>query len=190
MNQLTPLKEEIRLQAKNGVDFMLAAGLIWLLIAYIWTLDYTSYDRSVLTFIVGALMLPLAFGFSKILKTNWTIKGNPLDPLGLWLNLAQLFYFPFLVFMLIKQPDNFIMAYAIITGAHFFPYAWFYDEIGYAIAAGTISVGALLIALLSESNQMLMVPLFTAAVLFLLAIRLFYSHRQLTKRTEGKSNGN
>ena len=30
------------------------------------------------------------------------------------------------------------MSYVIITGAHFFPYAWLYDEIVYAIFAGMI----------------------------------------------------
>ena len=60
----------------------------------------------------------------------------------MWLNLAQLFYFPFLFFILRDNPTYFVMTYVIITGAHFFPYAWFYDEIGYAIFAGIISVGA------------------------------------------------
>lgn len=145
--QLDDLRLELAVKAKNGMDFILSAAIVWLAIAYIWSLSFTSYDKSVLTFMVGALMLPLAFGLSKVLKTQWTIKENPLDPLGLWLNFAQLFYFPFLVFFLIKQPDYFVMAYVIITAAHFFPYAWFYNEITYAIMAGLLSVGAFLIAL-------------------------------------------
>ena len=156
------LKTDIQLQAKNGVDFMVSAGIIWLAISYIWTMDYTSYSKSILTFIIGAFMLPMAFGFSKVLKTNWKIKHNPLDPLGLWLNFAQLIYFPFLIFILIKSPDFFIMTYAIITGAHLFPYAWFYDEMGYAVAAVIISVGSLLISLNIASEQMWIVPLFTS----------------------------
>lgn len=131
LSNLSKLKLEIQLKAKNGIDFILAAAITWLVIFLFWKFSANnSYDKSVLTFIFGAMLLPLALGFSKILKTNWKIAGNELQPLGLWLNFAQLIYFPFLVFILIKHPDYFIMAYAIITGAHLFPYAWFYDEIG------------------------------------------------------------
>ncbi|HNW48777.1 MAG TPA: hypothetical protein PKK88_03535, partial [Bacteroidales bacterium] len=42
---------------------------IWLAIAFIWTLNGSSYDKSILTFIVGSLMLPLALLLSKVLKT-------------------------------------------------------------------------------------------------------------------------
>ena len=167
------LKEDIQLQAKNGVDFMVSAGIIWLVISYIWTLDFRAYDKSILTFIIGAFMLPMAFGFSKVLKTNWKIKGNPLDPLGLWLNIAQLIYFPFLIFILIKYPDYFIMAYAIITGAHLFPYAWFYDEYGYAAAAIIISAGSLLISLNIGAEKMWIVPLFTSSIFWLLFVWIY-----------------
>jgi hypothetical protein len=166
---LTKLKTEIQFKAKNGIDFILSAGILWLAISYVWTLDYTSYNRSIFTFMIGAILLPLAFGLSKIIGTNWKVKDNPLQPLGLWLNFAQLIYFPFLIFILIKYPDYFIMAYAIITGAHLFPYAWFYDEIGYAVCAVIISIGTLLITLNIEVEKMWTIPLFTSTTLFLLA---------------------
>jgi hypothetical protein len=166
---LTKLKTEIQFQAKNGIDFILSAGILWLAISYIWTLEYTSYNKSIFTFMIGTTLLPLAFGLSKLLKTNWKVKDNPLQPLGLWLNFAQLIYFPFLIFILIKYPDYFIMAYAIITGAHLFPYAWFYDEIGYAVCAVIISIGTLVITLNIEVEKIWTVPLFTSTTLFLLA---------------------
>lgn len=176
------LKEDIQLQAKNGVDFMVSAGIIWLAISYIWTLEYTAYSKSILTFIIGAFMLPMAFGFSKVLKTNWKIKDNPLEPLGLWLNFAQLIYFPFLIFILIKYPDYFIMTYAIITGAHLFPYAWFYDELGYAAAAIVISVGSLLISLNIGPEQMWLVPLFTSLIFWLLVVWIYMRWKKFKSR--------
>jgi hypothetical protein len=182
-NKLKDLKLEIQLQAKNGIDFILSAGILWLIISYIWTLDFSSYNKSIFTFMIGAILLPLAFGLSKILKTNWKVKDNPLQPLGLWLNFAQLIYFPFLIFILIKYPDYFIMAYAIITGAHLFPYAWFYDEIGYAIMAIIISVGALLITLNITVENIWTIPLFTSAMLFLLAVWILLKVNALNKKT-------
>ena len=170
---LNELKLEIQVNAKNGIDFILSAGIVWSLIAYVWTFEFTSYEKSVITLMVGAILLPMAYGFSKIFKTNWKVKDNPLQPLGLWLNFAQLIYFPFLIFILIKYPDYFIMTYAIITGAHLFPYAWFYDEIGYAIWAIFISLGSLILMLNVEPKMTWTVPLFTAILFFLFAIWIY-----------------
>ncbi len=192
MNTSSPLgklKQEIQLKAKNGIDFILAAAITWFVICLIWKFSTnSSYDKSIQTFIFGAMLIPLAFGLSKLLKTNWKIKDNELQPLGLWLNFAQLIYFPFLVFVLIKYPDYFIMAYAIITGAHLFPYAWFYDEMGYAIAAVVISVGAMMIALLVTPADIFYVPLFTASILLILGIWIFVQNRKLHQKVSHDTN--
>ena len=180
---LENLKLEIQLKAKNGVDFIFAASITWFGIFFIWRfLQNTSYEKSVFTFMFGAFLIPLALGFSKILKTNWKIKNNPLQPLGLWLNFAQLIYFPFLTFCLVKYPDYFIMAYGIITGAHLFPYAWFYSEIGYAVAAILISLGSMIIALIASPVNIFYVPLFTASVLLILGIWILIRHISLSKK--------
>ncbi len=177
-NGFSKLKIEIQIEAKNGLDFIIAAGIVWIAVSLIWTLNYTSYQKSVLTFMVGAALLPLAFGLSKVLKTNWKVKGNPLQPLGLWLNFAQLIYFPFLIFVLLKHPDYFIMAYAIITGAHLFPYAWLYDENGYAITATLISVGSLLLALNIDLANIFYIPMFTSASLLIFAVWITIANRK------------
>ncbi|MFT3740820.1 MAG: hypothetical protein QM786_18880 [Breznakibacter sp.] len=181
--ELEKLKLEIGIKAKNGIDFILAASIIWIGIFAIWKyLPDASYNKSVYTFIWGSMLLPLALALSKILKTNWKIKGNPLQPLGLWLNFAQLIYFPFLVFILVKQPDYFIMAYAIITGAHLFPYAWYYNETGYAATSIFISVGSLIIALSVQPANICYVPIFTAISLLLLGIRLMLKNKRTGSR--------
>ena len=126
-------------------------------------------------------MIPLALLLSKVLKTNWKVKNNPLQPLGLWLNFAQLFYFPFLIFILLKHPDYFVMGYAIITGAHFLPYAWFYNEKAYAVASGIISIGALLISLNISVEKMYYIPIFMGITLFMLAIWLYISYKRKIK---------
>ena len=81
------------------------------------------------------------------------------------------------------------MAYAIITGAHLFPYAWFYDEIGYAVSAILISAGALLIALNVEYEKIWFVPLFTSVMFFLLAVWIFISFKKLQEKTSPTGSG-
>jgi hypothetical protein len=174
MESFDKFKIELSLKARNGIDFTLSATIIWGLVAYIWTLPISSYNKSVLVFMVSSLLLPTALGLSKLLKTKWKIEENPLQPLGLWLNFAQLFYFPFLIFTLVKMPDYFIMTYAIITGAHLFPYAWLYKTKWYAIFAGVIAVGAFILALALPNEQMFFVALYTSFLLFVLTVGLYF----------------
>lgn len=182
------LKQQIKFEAKNGIDFIFAASITWFGIFLIWRfITNTPYEKSIFTFIFGSLLIPLALAFSKIFKTNWKIKDNPLQSLGLWLNFAQLIYFPFLIFIMIKYPDYFIMAYAIITGAHLFPYAWYYDEISYAIIAIIISVGAMMIALTVNISGIFYIPILTSLGLFCLGINLVLRHNRLKRKT-GHSN--
>jgi hypothetical protein len=173
------LRRELSVTAKNGLDFILAASLIWLLIAFIWSWESAdARQKSIYTFMVGALFMPMAWVFSKIVKTTWTLKDNPLDSLGLWLNFAQLFYFPFLFFFLSKMPEYFIMAYAVVTGAHFFPYSWYYHNKWYALAAGVISVGALLMGTYLPFDDMFLLPLGMSGVLALLCVALYADYRR------------
>jgi hypothetical protein len=183
---LDKLRAGLSIKSKNGLDFTLSAGIVWLIIAYVWTLHWRSYDKSVVTFMVGALLIPLARLFSKFFKTKWTNKDNPLQPLGLWLNFAQLFYFPFLIFSLIKFPDYFVMVLAIITGGHFFPYAWFYKTNLYAVFAGIISVGSLFFGLQLSMDKMYIIPIFMSISLIILTILLFLNskNKQLQKMDE------
>lgn len=172
------LRLELSVKAKNGLDFIVAASLVWAAIAVVWLLPGTATHKSFITFFVGALTLPLAWGLSKVFGTTWTLPHNPLQPLGLWLNFAQLFYFPFLIFIFSAHPAYFIMTYGIITGAHFFPYAWFYNAPAYAAMAGVISVGSLVIGLRTAVAAPYWVPLFIVGTLLVLAGLLFASYRQ------------
>jgi hypothetical protein len=171
---LNKLRNELSVKSKNGINFTLAASIVWLIIAYVWTLKFEPYDKSIFVFIVGPLLLPFAFLFSKLFKIKWTIEGNPLQPLGLYLNFAQLFYFPFLVLTMIKIPSCFIMVYAIITGAHLFPFAWFYKTNWYAVFSGIIAVGVLLLGLLLPNDKMYLVAVFTSILLFILTVFLYF----------------
>lgn len=175
--KLDELRNELSVKSKNGIDFTLAASMLWLIIAYLWTLKFKAYDRSIFVFMVGAPLLPMAFLFSKLLKTNWKITDNPLQPLGLWLNFAQLFYFPFLIFTMIKMPEFFIMVYAIITGAHLFPYAWFYKTKWYAIFSGVIVIGSLLIGLNTPIEKNYFIGLFISICLLILSICLYLDYK-------------
>lgn len=175
---LNALRTELSVKAKNGLDFILSAAIIWAGIGIIWMQHYTDYNKSVLTFIIGALLLPLAALISRIIKTDWKVKNNPLEPLGLWLNFAQLFYFPILVLILLKWPEFFLMTYMVITGAHFFPYAWYYKTNFYAIMSGIISVGAFFLRIYISTDKNYLLAFSMSACLIILAFFLYMDYRK------------
>lgn len=171
------LRLELSVKAKNGFDFIVAASLLWAGIAVVWALPGTASQHSLYTFMASGAMLPLARLFSRVLGTTWTLQHNPLQPLGLWLNFAQLFYFPFLVFVYLKHPEHFIMTYGIITGAHFFPYAWFYRTAAFAVAAGVVAVGCFALGWNLAPSQLYLIPAFVAAALVALSGWLWIDYR-------------
>ncbi|MBJ6111505.1 hypothetical protein JAO73_20965 [Hymenobacter sp. BT523] len=184
---LDQLRLELSVKAKNGLDFIVAATLVWTAIAGVWLLPNSASRNGFITFFVGALTLPLARLLSKPLRTTWTLPHNPLQPLGLWLNVAQLFYFPLLLFMFGRYPQHFLMAYGIITGAHFFPYAWFYRAPAFAVMAGVISAGCLGLGLRLPAGQLYLIPVFIAVCLAVLAVLLARSYRQNQRLYQGQA---
>ena len=176
--ELDALRVELSVKAKNGLDFVLAASVVWAASMLVWALPGTPVQKGFLTFFIGGLTLPLAWGLSKAFGTVWALPHNPLQPLGLWLNVAQLFYFPFLLFTYSHQPAYFIMTYGIITGAHFFPYAWFYFARPYAVMAGVIAGGCWLIGVRTATTAPYAVPAFATGALLVLALLLLRSYRR------------
>jgi hypothetical protein len=75
------------------------------------------------------------------------------------------------------MPDYFIMVYAIITGGHFFPYSWLYKTNWYAIFAGLIVVGALVLGLVLPAEKMFLLPLSMSLTLVVLTIFLWIDVR-------------
>lgn len=174
---LTSLKNQISIESKNGIDFTISGTLIWAVLAVIWASEMESYQKSIWVFMAGTPLLPLAFLLSKVLKTNWKISNNPLQSLGLWLNFAQLFYFPFLIFILSRMPEYFLMTYAIITGAHFFPYAWFFNTKWYAIFAGIISIGSMLAGSYLPTADHFQIAAFCSVCIGLMTLSLIFDYK-------------
>jgi hypothetical protein len=71
------------------------------------------------------------------------------------------------------------MVYAIITGGHFFPFAWFYKTNLYAVFAGIISIGAMTLGLILPVEKMYFIPILMSVSLI---TPLFYYTLTAKKR--------
>lgn len=134
--------------------------------------------------IAPAIMFPLSVVISKLIKADWKLENNPLRNLGLLLNIAQLIYFPILIWAFIVNPEGAVLMFAIITGAHLFPYGWFYHAKAYYVMAPIISIGVFLLFLFLEDTFLFVIPLFMVEFLIVLVILLVADYR----KKEGEMN--
>lgn len=72
------------------------------------------------------------------------------------------------------------MALAIITGAHFFPFAWYYKANAYAVMAGIISVGSAVVGSMVSQQDIFMVPVLMTGMLTILAMLLYLDYKKKT----------
>lgn len=126
-------------------------------------------------------MFPLSLGISRIMKVDWKLEGNPLAPLGLYLNLAQIIYFPILIWVIGKRPEEAVIFFAIITSAHFFPYGWFYHTKSYSIMAPLMALVIMLIGWTIESAKLWLVPLVMVIFLFILVLWIQKDYKDKSK---------
>jgi hypothetical protein len=79
------------------------------------------------------------------------------------------------------------MTYAIITGAHLFPYSWLYKTNFYAIIAAVMSLGAFILAVNVNIDKMYLIPLLMSLSFLILTILLYFDYKEKLKKTISKA---
>lgn len=156
---------------KRGIHFILTSVILWFGIAIIQKLDIPVLSKNMLTFCMSALLMPLAYFFSKLLHIPFSDKENPFSALGIVLSLAQLPYLLIVMWLYRAVPDKMVMVYAMVFGAHLLPFGWYYQSKAYYIAGGAIPILVLIMGCLHNAafvaNCMVMIE-----VVFSLALLL------------------
>jgi hypothetical protein len=174
---LAQMKRELSVKSKNGIAFLSAGTVVWGIITIIFLLPLSPREADLFAFYSTGLMFPLAVVLSNLLKADWKAKDNPLGSLGLYLNLAQLMYFPVLFWTIVKHPTDMVLLFAIITAAHFYPYGWLYNTRVYYLLAPIISLILFGIGL-ADSTKAWIIPLFMVMALLLANIFLLKDYKK------------
>ena len=156
---LLKIRNELSVRSKNGIAFLGAGMIVWGIITMLFFLPLEIAEQNIFMLISTGLMFPLAILLSRLLKADWKVKNHPLADLGLYLNVAQFVYFPLLFWVFMKSPHDFVLFFAVITGAHFFPYGWLYRVKAYYIMAPVISVGMMVIGWMFADPYLWLLPL-------------------------------
>ena len=180
VNNINELRNQLSVRSKNGLPFLLAATFIWLIILIIFSTPLDIIRKNLFTFYTTGLMFPMSIFISKIIKADWNTNDNPLGKLGLYLNLAQLMYFPILFWAFSKNPEYMIIFFSVITGAHFFPYGWFYNTKAYFIIAPIISITVMLLGWKIIRINLWQIPLVMIFLLIILSSWLYLDYKKKT----------
>jgi hypothetical protein len=178
---LIEIKNELSVKGKNGIAFLLSALIIWIIITVISLQPFGIYEKNIYTLFSTGLMFPLSVAISALIKAEWKFKDIPLGSLGLYLNLAQIVYFPILLWAIAKSPNEMVLFFSIIVGAHFFPYGWLYNAKPFYFMAPIISVIIMVIGWSLDEAKLWLIPLAMVILLFLLVIWLFIDYKKKYK---------
>ena len=96
-------------------------------------------------------------------------------------------YFPILFWAFAQTPHDLVLFFAIITGAHLFPYGWLYRAKAYYIIAPVISVAVIIIGWTVKQHHLWMIPLFMVAAMLVLNVSLMMDYKR--KSISQNSNG-
>lgn len=144
---LQELKADCRKKQKRGLPFILASVLLWLAILVIHISSLPILTKNLYTFFCSAPLVPLAYFISKIIGVEFQNKNNPLTKLGLIFTVNQVFYLLIVMWVYAAMPDKMLMVYAMVFGAHLFPYGWLYQSKTYYILSVIIPIGVLILGL-------------------------------------------
>ncbi|MDT8860232.1 hypothetical protein N0O92_08295 [Alkalihalobacillus sp. MEB130] len=184
--EINNIRNELSVKGKNGIGFLLSAVFIWLIITIIFLQPIETHQKNIYMLFSTGLMFPLSVWISTIIKADWRLKNNPLGDLGLYLNLAQIIYFPILFWGIINHPSDAIVYFAIITGAHFFPYGWFYNARPFYVMAPIISVIIMILGLYLNGEALWFIPLCMVLLILLLIIWLRLDYKSKSIRANGR----
>lgn len=144
---LEQLRLDCAIKQKKGIHFIIASIFIWTAISIVQFSLLPILTKNFLTFCFTAPLMPLAYAISKIIKVDFTNKGNPLTNLGVLLSLNQMIYLLIAMWVYATVPDKMVMVLAIIFGAHLLPFGWLYKSKSYICLSIVIPVAALIVGL-------------------------------------------
>lgn len=146
--ELNELIKDCAQRQKRGLHFIMASVVIWGLILAVQLTDLTIEQKNLFTFCCSAVLFPLAWGLSKVLKIDFEGKDNPLTKAGILFSINQMLYILIAMWVFAAVPEKMLMVYAMIFGAHLMPFSWLYQSKGYLVFSIAIPILALIVGLL------------------------------------------
>lgn len=175
---LDELRLDCAIKQKKGLHFILASIIIWTAVLFVHLTTLPILTKNLLTFCFTAPLMPLAYLISKVIKVDFTNKGNPLTNLGVLFSLNQMLYLLIAMWVYPTVPEKMVMILAMIFGAHLLPYGWLYLSKSYTVFAIIIPLAVLIVGINFPAN---VVAGLMIAFEILFSLLLFLEVKKITK---------
>ena len=149
---LDELREDNAKKQKSGLPFIIASIFIWSGIIVVCCMDLEPVMRNFLVFCMSTPLMPISYLAGRILKVDIFDKSNPIGNLGFIFTLNQMLYLLIVMWAFRAVPDKMVMIYAMVFGAHLFPYFWLYKNKYYLVSAIFIPVISLVLGCLFSAT--------------------------------------
>lgn len=130
--------------------------IIWLVITLIHMTELPILTKNLYTFCATALLLPIAYVISKIIKVEFSNEENPLNKLGMLFSMNQMLCLLITRWIYAAVPEKMVMILAMIFGAHLLPDGWLYQSISYKIMSIIIPIMALIVGNLYQAQYLVL----------------------------------
>lgn len=128
---LEELRNDIIIRQKKGLPFIITSVIIWTLITVVSALNMDIFTKNILVFCCSCPLVPIAWIIGKKMDVDIFDKENPLGELGFLFTMNQMIYLLIVIWIFNAMPEKMVMVYAMVFGAHLFPYAWLYKSKAY-----------------------------------------------------------
>ena len=146
--ELNELIKDCARRQKKGLHFILTSILIWTMICAVHLTDMPINTKNLITFCCSAVLFPLAWMLSKVLKIDFEGKGNPLTKAGILFSINQMLYILIVMWVYAAVPEKMVMVYAMVFGAHLMPFSWLYDSRSYMVFSIVVPILSLIVGLI------------------------------------------
>lgn len=178
---LDELRLDCSLKQKKGLHFILASIIIWSAVLLIHLTSLPIDTKNFLTFCCTAPLMPIAYIISKIIKVDFTNKGNPLTNLGVLFSVNQILYLLIAMWVYPTVPEKMVMVLAMIFGAHLLPYGWLYKSKSYMVLSVVIPIVVLIVGI---NNPPHIVAMMMIGFEIIFSLTLILEVRKLTTGTK------
>lgn len=144
---LQELKADNRKKQKRGLHFIIASVVVWAAILVIHISPLPILTKNLYTFFCSALLVPLAYLISRLIRVDFQNKDNPLSSLGVLFAVNQILYILIAMWVFAAVPDKMLMVYAMIFGAHLLPYGWLFQSKTYYVLSVIVPIAVLILGL-------------------------------------------
>ena len=146
--ELNELIKDCACRQKKGLHFIMTSILIWAMICAVHLTDMPINTKNLITFCCSAVLFPMAWMLSKVLKIDFEGKGNPLTKAGILFSINQMLYILIVMWVYAAVPEKMVMVYAMVFGAHLMPFSWLYDSRSYMVFSIVVPILSLIVGLI------------------------------------------